>query len=268
MANNLVQTSFPIVQNQGSLPDFIIIGAQKGGTTALRFNLQKHPDIFTAKVECENLKRPFKREINFFDDDENWVKGISWYKNLFSESNKIQGEKTPSYFQNKKALRRIAEVAPHTKLIIMLRNPIDRAYSQWNHHNQKLKQSLDKGWRKDTFENIISLAIKNNFPFSTLISQGKYILHIQYLLKYFPEEQLFFGISERFIADPNGQLNKVLDFLGVERMHLKPRIRHKREYPEPMKQEIKVYLEKLFKPYNQQLFDFLGEEIVEWEHNQ
>ena len=258
------QTNKQGVELMTNLPDFIIIGAQKAGTSALRFNLSKHPDIFTAKVATGNENRPFKNEINFFNSDVTWDKGISWYKSLFSEPDKIQGEKTPAYIMSEKAMQRMVEVAPNVKLILLLRNPVHRAYSQWNHHNQKLAKAPNSRWKIDTFENIISLSTQNISPFNSLINQGKYILQINKILKHFPREQLFFGITERFLNDPNRQLDKVLDFLGAERIDLKPQIRHKREYQENIKQETKIYLDTLFEPYNQQLFDFLGEEIVEW----
>ena len=85
------------------------------------------------------------------------------------------------------------------------------------------------------------------------------------MIQHFPREQIFFGVAERFIEDPNGQLNRVLDFLGAERMELQPKLVHKRKYQEKIKPETKSYLEKLFKSSNQQLFDFIGEEISEWE---
>ena len=260
IVNNMINSE---LKSQGKLPDYIIIGVQKAGTTALINNLGKHPDILIAKVEVENSKR-LKKEINFFSHEDRWEKGITWYSNLFSEPDKIQGEKSPSYMKNAKAIERMAEVIPDVKLIIMLRNPVTRAYSAWNHFNQSIKKSQKRGWRIESFETAISLAEQKEKPFTSLLALGNYMHQINTLLQYFPQEQLFFGIAERFLEDPNGQINKVLDFLGAERMDLEPEIRHKREYSEGINPETKKHLEKLFEPYNQQLFDFLGEEIAEW----
>jgi len=246
--------------NPTNLPDFIIIGAQKAGTSALRYNLNKHPDIYMATIEQGGSNEP-----NFFTRPKNWEKGLSWYTDLFQHPDKIQGEKSPDILFNNQAIIRIAQTVPNAKLIVLLRDPVTRAYSAWNHNNQIIDISQNWGWRAESFETALSLAEKQVAPFKQLINKGIYIAHINNLLQYFPREQLFFGIAERFKQHPNEQLNKVLSFLGAANMELKPEIRHDRKYTEPMNSETKIHLKNLFKPINEQLYAFLGEEISEWQ---
>src|SRR5690242_6983741 len=130
------------------LPDFLIIGTQRGGTTSLYHYLEAHPCIGPSTT----------KEIHFFDRRVN--KGIAWYRGHFPTRIEkyyverlhgrafITGEASPSYLFHPHVPRRIAKVLPHTKLIILLRNPIDRAYCQYYH-------SLELGYETLSFEEAI-----------------------------------------------------------------------------------------------------------------
>ncbi len=107
--------------------DFAIIGTQKGGTSALDYYLRQHPEIGMAS----------RKETHFFDNEKVFSKSKISYRKLekefdFSAENKIYGEATPIYMYWKPAIRRIWEYNKDIKLIIVLRNPIDRAFSNWN----------------------------------------------------------------------------------------------------------------------------------------
>ena len=93
----------------GKLPDFLVIGVKKGGTTSLWEHLRKHPDIemspnFISKFKAGGLN---KKEVEFFDNIGNWIKGINWYKSLFNNNGKLQGEATPDYISTKTAHKKI-----------------------------------------------------------------------------------------------------------------------------------------------------------------
>ena len=116
------------------LPNFIIIGVQRGGTTSLYKYLTKHPKIIPA----------IKKEIHFFDN--NFHKGISWYQSQFKQNrllmllykkkkfyDSITGEATPYYIYHPYGVERISKLIPNVKLIILLRNPVERAYSHYQH---------------------------------------------------------------------------------------------------------------------------------------
>ena len=107
-----------IIYNNYRIIDFIIIGVQKGGTSAAMANLEKHPDISL-----------YKDELHFYDRD--WTKGVEWYKKHFDYSKKLVGEKNPNIIYLEHTFPMIQKINPMVKLILFLRNPIDRAYSAW-----------------------------------------------------------------------------------------------------------------------------------------
>jgi len=104
------------------LPNFLIVGAQKAGTSSMVIYLSEHPDVSVPL-----------NEIHFFDIDERYKKGLKWYEKHFKKWNgqKAIGEKTPIYMYLEKVPARIAKDLPNIKLIFMLRNPTDRAWSNY-----------------------------------------------------------------------------------------------------------------------------------------
>jgi len=104
--------------------EFIVMGVQRGGTTSLAINISKHPDIY-----IDPNKEPSLGEVHFFDI--NWKKGIEWYKSQFDYNYKLVGEKTPSLIYLPSTFPLIQSVNPQVKIILILRNPVERAYSAW-----------------------------------------------------------------------------------------------------------------------------------------
>src|SRR5947208_4822180 len=115
------------------LPDFLVIGAQRGGTTSLYHYLQAHPCIKLANT----------KDTHFFDKKYN--KGLTWYRGHFPiwlekayaqqvrRQTFVMGEASPSYLFHPHVPKRVKQALPHVKLIVLLRNPVDRAYSQYYH---------------------------------------------------------------------------------------------------------------------------------------
>ena len=114
-----------------SLPDFIILGAARCGTTTMYDLITSHPTI----------KPALRKEIGYFSTHYDF--GTPWYKSNFplSRDNVITGEATPRYLPDPKVPPRMAKLLPNTKLIILLRNPVDRAYS---YYNMRRSQGYDK----------------------------------------------------------------------------------------------------------------------------
>jgi len=250
----------PAKEKTGNLPDFVIIGAQKSSTSALRHNLDKHPDVFMA----HNLDRKASREIHFFNIDHQWDRGIDWYRNLFPYNERIQGEKSPNYINIPLAHERMHQVIPDAKLILLLRNPVNRAYSHWNHFNQA-GNAKKRGWRETSFEAALAEAWRGEIPvFKNLVDNGIYIQQIHHLLRFYPREQLFIGIAERFKASPQDEPNSVFDFLGLEKKDIQPEHKHVRKYQGTMETATRTFLEELYAPFNEALFEFLGYRIPEW----
>ncbi|XP_023658579.1 heparan sulfate glucosamine 3-O-sulfotransferase 4-like [Paramormyrops kingsleyae] len=184
------------------LPQAIIIGVKKGGTRALLEALRVHPDVRAVGVEP-----------HFFD--RNYEKGLDWYRDLMPSTleGQITMEKTPSYFVTNSAPKRIHSMAKDTKLIIVVRNPVTRAISDYT-------QTLSKRPEIPTFE---VLAFKNrtlgliDASWSAL-RIGIYALHLESWMQYFPLSQIHFVSGERLIVDPGGELARVQDFLGLKRI--------------------------------------------------
>ncbi|XP_033887537.2 heparan sulfate glucosamine 3-O-sulfotransferase 4-like [Acipenser ruthenus] len=184
------------------LPHAIIIGVKKGGTRALLEALRVHPDVRAVGVEP-----------HFFD--RNYEKGFAWYRDLMPSTleGQITMEKTPSYFVTNEAPRRIHSMARDTKLIVVVRNPVTRAISDYT-------QTLSKKPEIPSFE---VLAFKNrtlgliDASWSAL-RIGIYALHLETWLQYFPLSQMLFVSGERLIIDPAGEMAKVQDFLGLKRI--------------------------------------------------
>ncbi|MHA1337414.1 MAG: sulfotransferase domain-containing protein [Promethearchaeota archaeon] len=191
------------------LPNFLGVGAQKAGTTTLYDLLKQHPNIYL----------PRRKEIHFFDKESNYKKGISWYENeFFSEvkGQKAIGEITPIYMYLDCVPKRIYEsLGKEVKLIFILRNPIDRAYSHY-------WMSFSRGYEKETFENAIELEKERlkRGPFEkshfSYIDRGFYSKQIKRYLKYFSKENMLFIIFEQFIRNIPDTLYRVYNFLEVE----------------------------------------------------
>ncbi|KAJ7316123.1 hypothetical protein JRQ81_002285 [Phrynocephalus forsythii] len=184
------------------LPQAVIIGVKKGGTRALLEFLRVHPDV-----------RAVGAEPHFFD--RNYERGLTWYRELMPRTldGQITMEKTPSYFVTKEAPARISAMSKDTKLIVVVRDPVTRAISDYT-------QTLSKKPDIPTFE---SLTFKNRTTGLidtswSAIQIGIYAKHLENWLLYFPIGQILFVSGERLISDPAGELGRVQDFLGLKRI--------------------------------------------------
>ncbi|XP_015232527.1 PREDICTED: heparan sulfate glucosamine 3-O-sulfotransferase 6-like [Cyprinodon variegatus] len=193
-----------IANNFGSktLPQAIIIGVKKGGTRALLEFLRVHPDV-----------RAVGAEPHFFDRF--YDKGLEWYRNLMPRTleGQITMEKTPSYFITKEAPRRVHSMSRHTKLIVVVRDPVTRAISDYT-------QTLSKSPGLPSFQ---SLAFCNTTTGLidtswSAIRIGIYAKHLENWLRYFPLSRFLFVSGERLVTDPAGEMGRVQDFLGLKRV--------------------------------------------------
>jgi hypothetical protein len=205
------------------------------------------------------------KEVDFFNSDKYQVKGLAWYKTLFNCSGKIQGDVNPNYTDQEETLRKISATAPNIKLIFIMREPIARAYSAWNH-----LKDLDQPWTKCFdpklgFAKNIDQELECNLEHGALIYLGKYIEIIENLLKYFKREQILILINEQMAKEPQLVYDQIFDFLGIPKIKIKyiPNI-NKRSYTSPVDVTTKQKLNDFYKPYNERLFAFLGQEIKEW----
>ncbi|XP_035389455.1 heparan sulfate glucosamine 3-O-sulfotransferase 3B1b [Electrophorus electricus] len=195
-------SSFSNGSGSKRLPQAIIIGVKKGGTRALLEFLRVHPDI-----------RAVGAEPHFFD--RNYDNGLDWYRELMPKTleGQITMEKTPSYFVTREAPARIYSMSRATKLIVVVRDPVTRAISDYT-------QTLSKKPDIPTFE---SLTFKNRTTGLidtswSAVQIGIYAKHLDNWLQFFPMRQILFVSGERLISDPAGELGRVQDFLGLKRI--------------------------------------------------
>lgn len=240
--------------------NFLICGTQKGGTTALDAYLREHPQICMAN----------KKEVHFFDNESYFRSNkpdYSKYHEFFqpNTSQKLFGETTPSYMYWYSAPRRVWEYNPNMKFIIILRNPITRAYSHWNMQRDLKREHLSfldaiRNERKRCRE---ELPLQNR-PFS-YIDRGFYTEQIRRIWHYFPKSQTLFLKSEDLRSNPRLIINKVCDFLNVSRFNkVESIISHSRPYTSALDEKQKIYLKSVFEFEIRELESILGWNCSDW----
>ena len=203
----------------GRLPDFVIVGAQKAGTTAMLNSLKTHPavdsnDPVSSDRWLRRITEPLRpnrrivTEPHFFTY--RWDRGIDWYTGLFTSDAPVVGERTPAILYQDIARRRLASTLPDAKVIAMLRHPVDRSFSQWNHYNQD-PQARTWGWPGGE-----SFADAMDADRADIRTRSAYGEQLSALYDLYPRDQLHVVISERMRDDRQGELDRVFDFLGVE----------------------------------------------------
>ena len=143
------------------------------------------------------------------------------------------------------------EVIPGTKFILLLREPGARSYSQWNMDRNRKKHCHDF----QHFKNKMS---------HEYFKRGCYVDQIKHFLKYFAPDQLHICITERLGEETQKEMNKIFEFLNVPKMNVEITPKHKRSYTTSMPSSMRCVLDKFYSPYNERLFEFLGEDIKEW----
>lgn len=253
------------------MPDFIIIGAQRSGTTSLHSYLSQHPQIIP----------PFEKEIHFFNgglipDIDNYVRGKKWYSAHFPlrlclKPNKITFEATPLYLFNPLSAKRIFDLVPNVKIIALLRNPTERAISQYFHKVKGGRENLCIQSAFEKEEERINPLIRNKdykndyFIHFSYKQRGMYKLQIERYYRYFSKDQIYLLQSENFFTDPEGSLKRIFEFLKIESnvkiRNLKPKNVSKNRYKVPP--FVYEYLNDFFFHHNELLYKYINEKF-EW----
>jgi hypothetical protein len=209
--------------------DFIVAGAQKCGTTALHYQLERHPKIAL----------PNKEELHFFDDENRFTQGVN-YQDLhdsFRASGRaaVAGESTPAYLYWRPAMERIWNYGKDIKLVILLRNPVDRAFSHWNMQRERGYESLDflKAIKAEE-ERQEEAAPLQSRRFS-YVGRGLYGEQLERVFKFFPREQVKIVRSEELRNDFSQAINSIFKFIGVQTLR---NIRSKERNPIRYEREI------------------------------
>ncbi len=181
-----------------ALPNFLYIGTSKAGSTWLFNALAVHPDVYLAS----------NKGLYFFD--QHFDRGVDWYRDQFSAvgNRSAAGEISHSYLSSPEAAPRIAAFNPRMKLLVCLREPVDRAFSDY----------LDLV-KNNQFTGSFSEALEH---YPRLVDRGRYASHLERFRELFPDEQLHVGLFDDLKQDAQAYADDVFAFLGVEAMDLPP----------------------------------------------
>jgi hypothetical protein len=239
--------------------DFVIAGAQKGGTTALDAYLRQHPEIGMADV----------KEVHFFDKNEFFRKNkrpYSFYHSFFSGvlSRKRIGETTPSYMYWRAIPQRIHDYNPAMKLIVILRNPIERAYSHWNMERERGTEHLPFGEALQA-ELVRAREAQPNQHKNAYIYRGFYAEQLERIWNCFPKNQTLILKNEDLRKNSLPVLNDVCRFLEVSPFEtVEYKEAHSRQYLAPMNSQDWEFLKRMLEPEIKKLEKLLGWDCSNW----
>ncbi|HET9919099.1 MAG TPA: sulfotransferase domain-containing protein [Ktedonobacteraceae bacterium] len=278
-----------ITSNVRLLPDFLIIGGQRCGTTSLYYYL----------TEQTGIARTLKKEVHFYDD--HYAHGLRWYRAQFPttfqkyyterirKQHFMTGESSPYYLFHPLVPERLAAVTPQAKLIILLRNPIDRAYSQhWlttleGDETLPFEEAIEREEERvaGEMEKLIASGKIGNDGYKSYklrhysyLTRGIYVDQIQRWMNFFPREQFLILKSEDLYGNPTAIVKQALEFLGLPESAARAGSQEFKQYREPnkkgyqneqkppkLKPEVRTRLVEYFKPHNARLYKFLDRDF-------
>jgi hypothetical protein len=251
-------------------PDFLIVGAQRCGTTSLFRYLAAHPVV---------VPPLFQKGIHFFDM--NYGRGLRWYRGQFpirsiadrrvatTGHRAISGEASPYYVFHPLAAERIARDLPAAKLIVLLRDPVERAFSAH-------RQESARGFETEPFERALELEetrlagelerIQADPDYASFhhqhhayLARGRYAEQLKRLFDLIGRERVLVLESSSFFATPQPVWERVLEFLGLPTWHPPVFGRHNAQGSAPLPDRLRERLEEYFEPYDAELTALLGE---------
>jgi hypothetical protein len=244
-----------------ALPDALIIGAQKCGTSSLHNYLTQHPGVIA----------PLRKEVHYFDD--NYRRGERWYRAHFGRAGGpgINLDSSPYYLFHPLAAQRAHQLLPDARLIVMLRDPVRRAYSHYWHERDKGRETLSFADALDAEQQRIVRdadrlargAIDSSLDHRRhgYVARGRYAEQLECWLAFYPARQLRVVRFESFVREPLSTLNETLAFLGLApmaRARVEPR--NARKYP-PLDPATVARLQAYFEPHNRRLEALLGQSM-------
>lgn len=240
-------------------PSLIVIGAQKCGTTSLYQYLDAHPAMLMGNDGHST-------EMHYFDSR---YPNDTWYRSRFRAARwrkrRIQatGEVTPSYCFLPGVIRRIHEYDNRVKLIMLVRNPIDRAVSQYWMSFQGGKETLPM---RAAFAAEAARTAPNDLQLrlNSYLSRGRYVEQLEAIHRYFPHEQVLIRRTEDLAAEPAATMRTITDFIGVEPLRLRDFPHYRTGSYPPIEDGIRAELQEYFAPLNKALTDRYGICTDDW----
>jgi hypothetical protein len=245
------------------LPSVLLIGTQKGGSTSLFNYLIQHPDV----------KPPLGKEVHYFDL--HYARGLSWYRGRFPYRSRIGDgltlDASPYYMLHPLAPERAVRLLPEVKLIAVLRNPIDRALSHYQHEVRggretlAFAEALEREPERVAGEEARLAADPGYYSYAhhrcTYATRGLYLPQLERWTRHFPRSRLLVLQSEWLFRDPVAATERVHQFLGLAPHRLaKYETFLQGNYNRGMPPELRAKLAAYFEPHNRALYGWLGEE--------
>jgi hypothetical protein len=257
---------FSIKRRKVERLDFIVAGAQKSGTTALHYFLKRHRQIAL----------PDRQELHFFDDEEIFLQQPVDYELLHRHFRKppirllpvrlgLAGEVTPSYLYWKPAIERIYNYNPQIKIIVLLRNPVDRAFAHWNMQRFKDREPFDFMTALKEEPRRIAQPLSIESRRFAYVDRGFYSEQLERVFKFFPRSQVKLVKFEDFRDRKQETLNGIFEFLGVKSLrNIRDQDRNVVPYERAMTLEERKYLLGVFASEIAKLEQMLGWDCSDW----
>ena len=253
-------------------PDFLVIGGQRCGTTSMYRTLSQHPAV---------LKAVRHKGVHYFDTD--YSKGMAWYRAHFPlqrTADQVERrlgvrpqtfESAPYYMFHPLAAERIERDLPGVKVIVLLRDPVERAYSAHAHE-------LARGYEDQDFETALALEDSrldgeaerliadpqyrsHSHQHHGYLQRGRYVEHLERLEKVFGRDRIHVVDSHRFFTEPEPVYDDVLEFLGLPHTGYPTFEQHNARPRSPMPAELRERLEAHCEPYDERLVSWLGHPV-------
>jgi hypothetical protein len=240
-------------QGSRQLPGAIIVGAAKAGTTQLFAYMLRHPRCFG----------PAQKEIHYFSY---WHdRGLPWYRAQFPWRQRVERvrgiclEASPSYLPRPEALSRMRELLPNAAIIAILRDPVARAFSHYQHERTRRREAR-------TFAEVVAATVRGPLaegPESAMeikyVADGYYAQHLEALLQVYPREQVLILDSDDLFDDTNGVCQQVFAFLGLESCDVQPdKIYNRGFYRETVDEATRELLREHYRPFDERLVQLTG----------
>lgn len=246
-----------------ALPEFLIVGTQRGGTTSLFRALAAHPAIAGPN---------FHKGVHYFDV--NYERGLRWYRGHFPvrRGERMAFESAGYYMHHPLAPERIARDLPGVRLLVLLRDPVERAFSAYRHELARGFESepsferaldLEPGRLRGEVDRIRRGAFSHSHRHHAYLDRGRYAAQLEVLFGLFGRERVHVTFAEDFFAEPERRYDAIIDFLGLARWRPPAFERHNARPGPPLPPALRKRLREHFAPHDERLAALL-DEVPPW----
>jgi hypothetical protein len=252
------------------LPTVVIVGAQKAGTTQLYSYLATHPRVYVGA----------KKEVDYFSKQPD--RSLEWYRSRFPLRHRVTKhaghvlEASPSYLPMPSALRLMRAMLPEIHVIVVLRDPVSRAFSHYQHRKTRhletrtFQQAIDDELRRAAFPPQLGAAVRPDArPMLDYVARGYYALQLELLLRLYPRKRVLVLDSAELFADTNAACQRVFSFLEVEPHEVRTgKIYNRGYYNEKIDPVVAEHLRHHYRTYDELLAQVLGTRFGWMTHDQ